>query len=171
MNQQELQLNIHLTLSDYLRANYWLLFKKLKTLFFFILIAVVGYPLFVFIGVIPKNPDDSYWGMLIPLGVLLLILVGTYFGAKHQMSSHKALNEMQKYSFTDDGIHNESSSTSGFQKWENIIEGHETSSHFLLFYSLNQLYIIPKKCFEKDYHIAEFKELLNQQLGTKFKGK
>lgn len=171
MNQQEIQINVLLTPSDFVRANYWYLFKKLKWIILLFLVAGVGLPLLVLTGVIVQGTNDNSWGFLVPLAVLVLILGGTYFSSKRQTASHKAINENQRYIFSEQGINNESVSSSGFQQWENIREAYETPTGFLLFLSLNQMYLIPKRCFQNEVQVTDFKELVQRQLGTKLKGK
>jgi hypothetical protein len=169
MNRQQIEIDVLLTLKDYLRANYWFLFKKFKMMVFLLLFVGGVYPLYYFMGNLSKNPNDSYWGFLIPWLILFFLIGATYLGAKRQMSSNKVINETHHYIFSSEGIKAVSASTSWQNAWDNIREVFETKSNFLLFIALNQMYVIPKRCFQNDEQINLFRELLKGQLASKAK--
>jgi len=164
-----IELDILLEFRDYLRANYWFLFRKFRLLFLIIVIGCVGYPLLILTGRSSISPNDNYWGFLIPVGLLALLIVGTYFGAKRQMASNKALNERIHYTFSDNGIDTRALSSSGHTAWENLYVVHETKTNFLLFISKNMMYTIPKRCFNDANDINSFRHLLRSRLSSKAK--
>src|SRR6266487_2239477 len=104
MSWQIIEIDVLLNLKDYLRANYWFLFKKYKPMIFLLLFVGAIYPLFYLVGSVSKNPNDSYWGFLIPWAILFLLIGGTYFGTKRQMASNRAINETHHYTFSNEGI-------------------------------------------------------------------
>ena len=154
---------------DFLRANYWFLFKKFKLLLVLLIIGCVVYPAFYILGAGTKNPDDNSWGLLIPFGLLAFLLGSTYFGAKRQMASNKSLSEPHHYTFSENGIDSVAPSSSAHTSWSNIYEAYETKHNFLLFLSRNALYTIPKRCFRDSEQINAFKDLLKSELSSKAK--
>jgi hypothetical protein len=172
MDQQSIKVDVLLTLQDYLRANYWFLFKRnksMKAMIFMLIFAGTAGPLYLVFNDKPVNPNESYWGLLIPWAILLFMIGVTYWGTKRQMASSKSMNESHQYTFTTEGIEFVAQSSSGRQSWENIREAFETKSNFLLFISLNQIFIVPKRCFQDSEYINQFKDLLKSRLGSKAK--
>ncbi len=158
-----------LELRDFLRATYWFLFKKFKLLFILLIIGCVVYPAFCLLGAGTKNPNDNFWGLLIPFGMLVLLLGSTYFGARRQMASNKSLSEPHHYTFSENGIDAVAPSSSGHTSWSNFYEVYETKHNFLLFISRNMMYTIPKRCFRDSEQINSFKDLLKSKLSSKAK--
>jgi len=56
----KIELDVLLQFRDYLRANYWFLFRRFKLLFLILGFGCVGYPLLLLAGAAPKNPNDNY---------------------------------------------------------------------------------------------------------------
>jgi hypothetical protein len=167
--RKPIELDVHLELRDFLRANYWFLFKRFKLLFILLVLGGIVYPVFYALSDKPKDPTGSYWGLLIPFGILALLFGNTYFGAKRQMTSNKGLSEPIHYTFSEDGIAAVADSSSGQGSWSNIHEAYETKHNFLLFISKNMMYTIPKRCFLNEEQISSFKELLKLILSSKAK--
>ncbi len=167
--ERTVEVDVLLELRDYVRASYWFLFKKFKFVLSLIVIAGVAYPALYLSGAVTKNPNNNYWGLLIPFALLALMLGGTYFSSKRQMASNKSLSEPHHYTFSEGGIDVTALSSSGHTSWSNFYEAHETKHNFLLFLSKNLMYVIPKRCFRNGGQIASFKELLKAKLGGKAK--
>jgi hypothetical protein len=169
MNQQRIEIDVLLTLQDYLRMNYWFLFKKFKLMLSVLLFVGGIAPIFYILSDLPKNPNDSYWGFAIPWVILIFLFVGTYIGSKRQLASNKSLNEKQHLIFSAEGIKSAGVSSSWESSWENIREAFETKSNFLLFIAMNQVQIIPKRCFQNDDQIVLFRNMLKTQLDSRAK--
>ena len=170
--EKAIEIDVLLELQDYLRANCWFLFRKFK--FFLVILLMVGvvYPILYFTGSIgepTKNPGESNWVFLIPWGILLLVLVSVYFNSKKALASHKALQETIHYTFSEEGIQSDAPSSSGYNKWETLREAFETKHNFLLFLADRLMYVIPKRCFQNDGQVREFKNLLSNHLASKAK--
>jgi hypothetical protein len=166
---ESVNLDVLLESRDFLRANYWFLFKRFKLLFLILVIGCIAYPLMVISGITPKNPNDNYWGFLIPAGIVLLLLGNTYLSAKRQMATNKCLSERIHYTFSENGIDATAPSSSGHTSWTNIYKAYETKSTFLLFISKNMMYTIPKRCFADNAQLVSFRQLLKSQLSSKAK--
>lgn len=169
----EIELDVLLGLRDYLRASYWFLFKKLKLFFILIFVACVVYPILYLSGALVDRPrpetENVPWGLFVPVAILLLVLLTPYLSAKRNMASNKSIQERIRYSFSREGIRAIALSSSGYMAWDNIREAFETGQNFLLFISNNQMYTIPKRCFQDEEEMALFRHLLTEMLGSKAK--
>src|SRR5262245_14703089 len=148
MSQEKIiQINVLLELKDFLRANYWFYFQKLKLFVVMVFFAGFVYPLLYVSGVIgepSKNPSQSNWGFLIPGGILIMLIVSIYFQSKKYLASNKMMQEKIQYTFSDAGIQSIAPSSSGSHKWETLREAVETRHNFLLFIADRQMYVFPK---------------------------
>lgn len=169
--QTTVEIDVLLEFRDYLRANYWVIFHRFKLLLGIFFFAGVVYPLLLLSGITSRLENDTYWGYLLPLAVLVLIFGGAYYSAKKHMASNRALSERVHYVFSESGIEGTSPSTSGQTAWQNIYAAHETKTNFLIFLSKNLMYVIPKRCFDDADQVASFKRLLRSQLDAKAKWK
>jgi hypothetical protein len=162
------ELDVRLGFRDYLRASYWFTFRRQK--FFLLLVSLAAiYVLLTLAGVTSTKRGDNYWGLLIPLALLMLMLGAPYISARRQMRSNRLMQEMMHYAFSDEGISAAAPSSSGHNSWVNVREAFETKSNFLLFISLNQFYLIPKSAFRDDNQIADFRQLLLRRVSSKAK--
>jgi YcxB-like protein len=96
-------------------------------------------------------------------------MITTYFSTKRQLASNKSLNQEHHYIFSYDGIVITTATSSSRTGWDIFREAFETKHNFILFISLNQMYIIPKRCFQQDNQIEQFKAILKDKLGAKAK--
>jgi hypothetical protein len=167
--ETRIELDVRLESRDFVRANYWFVFRKVRFALLLIFFGGVVYPLLLIYHVQAKGPSDNYWGLLIPAGLLLLVLVSTYFGARRQMASNKSLQQTLHYTFSRDGIDAVAPLSSGHNDWSHVREAFETRNNFLLFISRNLMFVIPKRCFKDSEQIAAFKSLLVEQLSSKAK--
>ncbi len=72
--QTTVEIDVLLEFRDYLRANYWFIFRRFKLFLGLVFFAGVVYPLLVLSGIMSQRETDSYWGFLIPLGMLIFCL-------------------------------------------------------------------------------------------------
>jgi hypothetical protein len=170
--EKAVEIDVLLELPDYLRANYWFLFRKIR--FFLVILFAAGilYPILYFSGIMgepSKNSSESNWGFLIPWGILLVLIASVYFSSKRSLASHKALHETIHYTFSENGIQSDAPSSSGHHKWETLQEAFETRHNFLLFLADRLMYVIPKRCFGDQEQMNVFKELLLERLKSKAK--
>ena len=172
--ERTIEIDVLLELRDYLRANYWFLFRKFKLLIVLLLFVGAIYPILYFSGLLGKSSEadnQSNWGFLIPWAILLFLVAGTYLGSKKSLASNRSLQETIHYTFSLAGIQSDAQSSSGHQSWQNVREAFETKSNFLLFLADRLMYVIPKRCFLAPAQAVAFKSLLRDQLGEKAKFK
>jgi len=165
------EIDVLLELRDYLRANYWFMFRRFKWLLLLLFFGAIVYPLLLVSKIALQDEVNNYWGYFIPWVLLALMFGGTYFTTKKQMASNRALNERIHYIFSESGLATNASTFSGQTAWANVYETHETKTNFLIFISKTMMYIIPKRCFDSAEQIASFKRLLRSQLDAKAKWK
>jgi hypothetical protein len=177
MRYQTIEATVDLTLQEYLRCSFAVFFKSRRQIFLFFSIPVFlsvllchvvyttvqsGSPLFV-----NKNlPILIYFLFLL---IYPLIFVTTYFGAKKQMATNSYFKFPQKFVFSDAGIGVSNPSSSSHTDWSNIREVRETKTLFLLLSGTHHGFFIPKRCFQNQAAIPEFRALLAAELGAKAK--
>jgi YcxB-like protein len=173
---QSIKVDVLLSLKDYLRANYWTLFKKYKLteilILAFIIVGSVG--VFLFPEVFKNNTTTRNSNFLVVLlGAFLMIhlfVVGwTYWETKQSLESKKSLFDTYHYIFTKEKIEVSSRLFFSRYNWEMIRDAIETQHNFLLYVSRNQFLIIPRSCFQNSDEINQFKDLLKDILGSKAK--
>ena len=169
--QTTVEIDVLLEFRDYLRANYWFMFRRFKLFLGVFFFAGVVYPLLLLTGVWSLRETDSFWANLLPLVVLVITFGAIYFNAKKQMATNRILSERHHYVFSESGIEATAPSSSGRVGWQNVYEAHETKTNFLIFISKNMMYVIPKRCFADAEQVASFKRLLRSQLDAKAKWK
>jgi hypothetical protein len=161
---ETIELDVQLTERDYMLANYWYLFRNWSVRSLIPIASILlGVSIFLWI----RNPRGIPWiGFLLP-AILIAMLISVYFGSKRSMASNKSLQALIHYRFTRDEIEAIASSSSGRTSWENIYAAHEAGRNFLIFISRNQMYTIPKRCFDHEEQIASFRTLLRDRLGER----
>src|SRR6266540_2556719 len=163
MNQTEsLKIEVHLQFKDFLRANYWFLFRTRSTKGFTAFAALL-----LVLGLITtvNSPANSPWGLFIPPGILLILIFGTYFASRQNFTSNRSLQEPIQYSFSTEGIDAVTFNTSSSHiVWASFREFAETTNYFLVFISNRQLYIFPKRFFAGNSQIEEFRALLKKSI-------
>jgi hypothetical protein len=169
MNEKrKLELDAKLELKDYLRANYWYLLHRP---WFWLIAAIATFNLIIFVTRTIQNPSDNVWMALILPGLVVILLINVYTGAKRSLASHKSLQEDIHYTFSDGGVDAVARSSSGHTDWDNFLNASETKHNFLLFISRNQMFTIPKRCFNGKEQIQTLKDILHDNLGTKAKSR
>lgn len=84
--QSTVELDVLLEFRDYMRANYWFLFRRAKWVIVMLFFLGVVYPLLLVSLLESLHESDKWWGFFIPLGLLAFLFGGTYFSSKKQMT-------------------------------------------------------------------------------------
>lgn len=163
-SESTIELAVKLELADYVRASFWFLLRKwsMKML----LVCAVFLVALFFFRLIDDPNSKPYPALILP-ALVLFMLGSTYLSARTNMASNKSVQEVMHYTFSDHGIAAVAQSSSMHTNWNNILRAHETNNSFLLFISRNQIYIIPRRCFQDVEQIARFKQMLISRLGSK----
>lgn len=163
--ENEIDVDVRLTLADYLRANYWFLFKRFRRLFLILFLAGVVYPILYLTRAVDTTKDNP-WGLFIPWAILLLLLLTTFLGTRRNLKSNKALQGEMHYRLSRDGIETAGPLSSGQMGWAAMRDAFETRSNFLIFISNNLMYLIPKRCLQSG-DVVRLRRLLSEMLGPK----
>jgi len=166
--QTTVEIDVLLELRDYLKANYWFIFRRFRLVLLVFGFGAV-YPLVLLILGELDTQNSGFWAYFLPPAMLAILFAATYFNTKKHMASNKSLSERVHYVFSESGIETTAPSFSGQIAWQNVYKAYETRSNFLIFISKNMMYIIPKRCFVSVEQIASFKTLVLSQLDQKAK--
>lgn len=102
------------------------------------------------------DSEGRLWVFGLPI---LVVFVGPLFSARRILREDRVRKGMS-YSFSDSGIHIESSVAKADLQWAAIRHVIETRTAFLLLPYKNLAYTLPKECFGSDTAIAAVRELL-----------
>jgi len=161
------EVDVRLTLQDYLLASYLVLFRRL---WWFLMILMLSYPAVYFTapaGSLRLTTDPGSLRIFFPAALLIFVLIGTFLAARRNLKRHAALQGEIRYSFSRDGISAAGSVSSGQTGWKGVGDAFETKRSFLIFISKNVLYVIPKRCFREGEDVIRLRRLLAEMLGRK----
>jgi hypothetical protein len=105
--------------------------------------------------------------LLIVPGASIVLMLVLYFNTKAVFASKKFLNGKVRYIFADDGVNAQADSSPGFTNWNEIPKAFELKHDFLVFYTNERMYTLPKNCFESGQQMAVFSKLLKKHLGSR----
>ena len=164
MNSEiEINLSVLLEPRDYLRANFWFLFKnplmKLLPIFATLLLVLSIYTWI-------QRPEQVPWhGFVLP-GIVIFSCLYTYMASNRSFANNKALQQTINYRFSSEGIDVSAAQSHGHMNWQGIVNAYETKHNFLLFISKNQMYTIPRRCLDAE-QINSFRSLLKDHLSSR----
>lgn len=133
-----------------------------------ILISVVGYALRF-----PRYFSLSFSGFMFVFVAALLLFVGLimltriYWGTKRSFKSGKALRLQTTYTVSKDGIRIETVQSNSLIKWDQLLSVVEIKPMFILYVSLRQAFIVPKRYFNSHEDIISFKKIIMSEMDAK----
>jgi tetratricopeptide (TPR) repeat protein len=146
---KELNVKIKLDFRDFLRFQYYYLYKKhIKRL---TVILSVAFLLPVFIGIILTGSFDLIFILnlyssllfLIPFfGIFFLII---YFSSKIHFQNDKQIQKEQHYIINPEGLQFSTENSYTNLSWDEVSSFEESKNNFLIFISLAKSYILPKR--------------------------
>lgn len=121
-----------------------ILFRRFRVL-------IILFGLIICIGVINNvlmTPDHIDWlSYLIP-GTILVMLIGTpYLQSYQSWKGHPTIAQKVKYTISEEGLGMQGESFNGFQSWANFSEIKMLDNAVVLYFTKNQIYIIPNDSF------------------------
>ena len=159
-----MEISVEITQEDYLDFNKFYFFKKkskqriIRTAVLAIIIAVVStyeYPfdLALFIAVVLL----AFVVQLLFIAIFMPILVRVmgYVPAKNGVMLGK-----KTFRVTMEGLSEESENTTVFQKWKSIKSVDENKRSIFIFVDTIAAYIVPKRYFQNEEHLEEFKRMV-----------
>jgi YcxB-like protein len=167
MSEEELDLIVRVDFPDYWRAtsSYMLGIFKVK----WVIAGAAAYTLiFLFLVIAFPQSKPSYELLILP-AVLALGIALLYFNTKLLFASKKFLQGDVRYVFSSSGVDAVAPLSPGHTSWSEIPKAFELERDFLVFYTPERMYTIPKKCFPDAEHIEKFRRILKSRLGDKAK--
>lgn len=166
MQEKKIEITVSLTFQDILRNIFWQTFKKV----WFIFLLALAFTPFFFVGVYSLIIAGKFGALIImpavPLFIVLIILFSIYSSAK---KSFKSIKGDIKWVFTENGYETVTPIGTSQSNWEGLEEIKETTQDFLLYPQKPIFIVIPKRSFQNEIQMSEFKELVQENLGEKAK--
>ncbi len=161
------ELTVRITFDDYWRATSAYMLRMFK-LWQLILSAVIYLGLFLYINLTHSFGGPTY-PLLIPLAGLGFVYAVLYLNTKTLFAGKKFLQDEVRYIFSGEGINAVAPGAPGETSWSAIPKAFELKKDFLIFYTSERMYTIPKRCFAGENEVKQFREMLAAQLGKKAK--
>ena len=162
-----IELKVRIEFQDYWRAtsSYMLRHFKLQWL----IVSAVGY-LILFLYLTFTNPFGApVYPLLIPLAALGFLYAILYLNTKMLFAGKKFLRHEVRYVFSSEGVEAIAEGSPGKTSWSAIPKAFELKNDFLIYYTSERMYPIPKWCFTSDEELKRFRMMLGTHLGSKAK--
>ena len=162
-----IELVVQIDFQDYWRATcaYMLRHFKLKWL---IVSAGLYLALFVYLNLTNPGGGQTY-PLLIPLVALGILYAILYLNTMMLFAGKKFLQHPVRYVFSSTGIEAIAPGAPGPTSWSAIPKAFELKNDFLIFYTAERMYAIPKRCFAGEAELVRFRAMLSSRLGDKAK--
>lgn len=132
-----------LKLEDFIAVNFAMYFKRTSVkIRFFILALFILAPWLLPVFDIPYN--DPY-PALIGIGIMALLMLGLYLGARRNFLTNKRLSEPMTYDFNDDRLLLTSESSNVSTSWDKVYKVTETKGALVIWLSAQLVNCIPKR--------------------------
>lgn len=162
-HEEKIEVDVLLELQDHMRFTRWVLFKGSRLIPYGSVFLFGVFPLLAFLltfGSALRAGRQPDWILLLPSVVIAASVVSARIGTKRKFESSKILHETVHYTFSSAGVDNATSTSSGHVAWSNVIRSVETREDFMLFLSLQQAFLIPKRFFPNSEQIDRFRALV-----------
>ena len=173
MNEKRIEIEVINTVQDYRRVLLWFRLKKLiiaGVLYLLIVTPMLWLTLFG-AGANPfQGNNNSVISVIVFFALLPILLIGGIFLDiwKQSKNIEKTL-EPAKFMFFDEGLKTSSKSASVEVTWDTFQKIQEIKKDFLFYPQKNIFYTIPKRSFQSDFQMKEFRNLVREKLGEKAK--
>ena len=156
---------VRVDFQDYWRATsaYMLRHFRLKWL---VVSAGLYLALFLYLNFTRTYHGQTY-PLLIPLAALGFLYAVLYLNTKMLFAGKKFLQHPVRYVFSSEGVNAIAVGSPGQTSWNAIPNAFELKDDFLIFYTAERMYTIPKRCFAGDKELKQFREMLASHLGSK----
>jgi hypothetical protein len=160
-----IELTVRIDFQDYWRATsaYMLRHFRLKWL---IVSAGLYLALFIYLNFTNTYHGQSY-PLLIPLAALGFLYAVLYLNTKMLFAGKKFLRHPVCYVFSSEGVKAIAPGSPGETSWSAIPKAFELKEDFLIFYTAERMYTIPKRVFAGDEELRRFRSMLATRLGNK----
>ena len=162
-----LEIRAKIDFAEYWRAthSYMLGIFKFK---WFMIIAGLFLALFIYRSIAAPYAAPAYPLLIPPVGLVFLYGM-LYLNTLYLFNSKTFLQHEVRYVFSSDGINAIGESTPGETRWSHVPKAIELSQDFLIFYTTERMYTLPKRCFASAEEVARFRRILERELGDRAK--
>jgi len=162
-----IEITVRVDFQDYWRATsaYMLRHFRLRWL---IVSAGAYLALFLYLNFTRSYTGQTY-PLLIPLAALGFLYAVLYLNTKMLFAGKKFLQHPVRYIFSSEGVNAIATGSPGETSWSAIPKAFELKDDFLIFYTAERMYTIPKRCFAGKEELSRFREMLALHLGSKAK--
>jgi hypothetical protein len=162
-----IEVTVRIDFQDYWRATsaYMLRHFRLKWL---IVSAGLYLALFLYLN-FTRTYNGQTYPLLIPLAALGFVYALLYLNTKMLFAGKKFLQHPVRYVFSSEGINAIAAGSPGETSWNAIPKAFELKDDFLIFYTAERMYTIPKRCFAAVEELQRFRAMLAAHLGSKAK--
>lgn len=162
-----IEIEIQPNFKDFWRVIFWQSFKKFW--FMYLLTLIISIPVICLsLYALITNPIVKLSpALIIPLLPLLVVLLNqwsVYSGAKSSVASVKGKSQ---WAFSKDGFEVFTPVVRNQSDWSNLERIEEKKEYFLLYPQKNISIPIPKRFFQSEAQVQEFRELVRHKLGNK----
>lgn len=171
MENKTIEINVQLNEDDYWRVGFAGRIKRflLATLIYLPVALLIMY--FVVFGA----GGDSFAGNTLSVFIVFFIiclipfifLPFAWYSLKKLAKKLAKVSEKTRIIFSENEIQTNSSSRSSKMAWENYEKIQETNEDFVCFLNNHTIYPIPKRFFDSNLQISEFREIVRKKLGDK----
>jgi YcxB-like protein len=172
-NEQTIEVVIDVTAEDYRRVLFWYHWKRIALigLVWLILFPTILWLVAFGAGASPFTSNNNSPLIVFVIFALLPILlsVSLYFSIWKQAKKIEKISEKTHFIFSDSGIDSKNTLAASQFSWERLDKIYETKTDFIFFPQENVFYAIPKRFFQSDEQIKNFKTLISEELGKKAK--
>jgi len=128
--------------------------------------AIVCCAAFLYLAVVSSSKTPSY-PLLIPLAALAFLYAILYFNTKLIFAGKTFLQQEVRYVFSGEGVAAIAPESPGLTSWSAIPKAFELKDDFLIYYTSERMYPIPKRCLAGDEELQRFRAMLALHLGNK----
>lgn len=155
-----LSVEVKLETMDMYRFFLSTLFRRFR---WFVMIALLGVSLVVFLNVRTGQWDWSWQNLLGPIILIFMayaFLISPYFAARKYLRKNPSVAGPFMYTFSEGGIDVSGPNSQGHLNWQGIMEVRETSALFLLYPQTILAHVIPKRLLPSPDQQASMRELI-----------
>lgn len=163
--ETKFEIDVRVEMQDYWRATYGYMLGILR--FRILLIGVCLWALVSLVLFVKYPSSQSLYPPLIPMAAIALATAILYLNTRMLYSSKKFLHHTVRYVLSDEGIQSIAPLAPGRTPWEQVPKALELKHDFLIFYTEERMYTIPKQSFQSAEQLSRFKEILRSHLGSK----
>ena len=173
MDAKKIEIEVVNTAKDYRRVLLWFYLKRLLLIGTLYLLVITPMLWLTFFGA-GANPFEEKNSSVILVMVFfatlpILIVLGIFYGIWKQSKNIEKTLEPAKFIFSDEGLETFSESSTTKVTWNTFQRVQELKKDFLFYPQKNIFYTIPKRSFQNDFQIEEFRNLTHEKLGSKAK--